>query len=468
MKKVCKAVFSPDCYKFILLAVSILNVCPLINVHIDKYLKLLHVYAALVIAFDLYGERCILKNKGRILLVAFVLSYCVTMLCNPEILNVSGLSFFVYLVEALLLIYSYGDRNEKRDSICVHTLVLLATISSIVGIWMFYVKFYQMPVYQRFIGMYPVENRLAGLFGNPNSLGLICLGTCCLCFIRLVSECRGAGKTFYGAAFFINLIAMLLSNCRTAIYASVCLVAIYVFFRLLRDVRSVKRVFLALIAAAATAAVGYFACMLLQKGLSLLDVNYDYYCEFIMNKDSVPEGGGGGTGETIQRFLNNGIFNGRGYLWSNGWKAFTQQPLFGCGLDNYEQTLLDMGVSAYWAAYSLHNSYLEALVTFGLAGFACAVVFLAMVAKNVVMFFRFADREQWNRAGGLLACAGAFLIAAMMESMLAVPLSPGCVFFWIIMSWLMQLLESENQKSGHFRPEPLGVWTDRMFARMGK
>lgn len=513
MKNKAPAFFNPDIYKYILLFVSIANVFPPISRYVNLALKLLHLYAAAVIVFDLLGEKRILKNKGRTLLAAFVLCYCVTMLCNPELLSFSGVSFFAYLVETLLLAYSYGEGDAKREDIGLFVSVLVITLTSVVGIVMFYTKFCAMPVYNRFVGMYPVENRLAGLFGNPNSLGLICMGTICLCFIRLVNGKGGRERMFYAVALVIDLVAMLLSNCRTAIYACVCMVALYGFLFLLRDDRSAKRTALAVVAAVVVAMAGYFGCTLLQRGLSLLDVKYDFYFEYIMQpyvmangdvtirdgvvvviekpataepdessdvpaasdaaedttgdaaEDKIAGAGTSERGDTIRRFMNAGLLNERGILWGNGARLVVRKPLFGYGLSNYYQSLLDMGVTEDRAAFSMHNSYLEALVSFGLAGFACAVLFLIVVLKNAFAFFRFGDKKQWRRVACLLSCVAAFLAAGMMESALASPLSPGSVFFWVIMAQLMRLLESENRASGHYRDGPVAVWVGRLERR---
>lgn len=458
MKKFFHTVFSPDVYKYILLAVCIANVCPLIGDHLAPLLKLFHLYAAGVIVFDLLGERRVLRNKGRALLAAFVLCYCVTLLCNRELISFSPLSYFAYMVEVLLLVYSYGEREEKRERCCAAILLALVTLTSIVAIWMFYTKYYQMPIPNSFIGMYPMENRLTGLFGNPNSLAIICLGAVCLSLAQGTDCTHRRDKAFYAVAGSINFIALLLSNSRTAIYSCVCMGALYVFLRVLRGERSVKRAALAVVAAVMAAAAGYYICVLAQMGLSLLDVNYPYYCEYILwEGDSLNT-----AGETIQRMAGDGFLNGRGYLWENGLKLFIQRPLFGYGLDNYEQSLLSMGVSEYWAAFSIHNSYLESLVCVGIAGTACAVAYLVVVAKNVLVCFRFGQCESWPRSACLFSCFAAFLVAALMESMLLGSLHPGAVFFWIIASKLMQSLEQENQASGHFRPEVLDVWIGKL------
>lgn len=448
MRKICRTLFSPDCYKLVLLVVSIAHVCPLLGVHMDPYLKLLHIYAAAVIVFDLLGERRILKNKGRTILFVFVLCYGVTLLCNPNLINFSGISNFCYYFACLALVYSYGENSAKWDRITSAIIVSLITAAGVVGIWMFYTKFHLYVSGRGYIGMYPAENRLAGLFGNPNMQGLLCMGAICLCFIRFVKSGGKLARTLYLTAGVVNYITMLLSNSRTAIYACVGLFAIYVFLRVLQAGKSIKKILLALVAAVLTAAVLYFGGVLIQKCLSLLDVNYEH-----------------GSGMTIQRERNDIGFNGRGYFWENGVKIFIQQPLFGYGMDNYEQALLNIGVPAYWAAYSMHNSYLEALVCLGAAGFLCAIAFLIVVAKSVVAFLGCGEKEEKSYIACLTSCCIGFLAVGMMESVLMASISPIGVMFWFVTAQLVCAIESENKKMRCCYPGPFCLLAEKFGDR---
>ena len=88
--------FSPEAFRFMYLLVSLLGVCPLVAPVIEPYMKLLHVYALAVLIVDLAGERRVLRNKGRVLLVIFALSYGCTMLTNRNLFGFSFLSNFLY------------------------------------------------------------------------------------------------------------------------------------------------------------------------------------------------------------------------------------------------------------------------------------------------------------------------------------------------------------------------------------
>lgn len=543
MKKLIKALFSPDCYKLVLLLVSIAHVCPILGEQIDNYLKLLHIYAALVIVFDLLGERRILKNKGRTILFVFVFCYGITLLCNPNLLSFSGVSNFCYYFACLALVYSYGERSARWDRVTSAIVVSLITAANVVGIWMFYTKLCSYVPGRGYIGMYPSQNRLAGLFGNPNVLGMVCLCAICLCVIRFLWSTDKRAKVLYVVAGLVNFVTLLLSNSRTQIYSFVFLCAVLLFMWMIRDRRDAKRVLIAIVAAVAAGAIVYFGHLLIQRTLSLFDVNYSYYVETIeqsgaLSENEVSESSeleatgdtielettseytdtteaepagevgsdietetadsiddfveaditevvtidGNAGGSTIKRELGDALWideeeedhtlgeawlNGRLSLWQSGLKAFAYKPIFGSGMDNVNQTLTQMGEEILPVAGNHHNTYLEVLVAFGVAGFLCLVAFLFVILKAVLCFFRYVNREKWMHGAALLSCVASFMCDGLADSTLVASTYPTSIAFWFILTQLMQFVENENCASGHFIPEPLGAWTDKLCERWG-
>ena len=84
-KSLILGIFSPDAFRIVFLFMSLLGVCPVVAPTIEPYLKLLHVYALGVLVIDFVSERRIFRNKGRAILVIFVLSYLITMLTNRNL-----------------------------------------------------------------------------------------------------------------------------------------------------------------------------------------------------------------------------------------------------------------------------------------------------------------------------------------------------------------------------------------------
>lgn len=439
MKKACHIIFSPDIYKLVLFVVSLVGVCPLLAGPITPYLKLLHIYAAAVIAFDLLGEKRILRNKGRTVLAAFTLCYCVTLLCNTELISFSGLSNFAYYFACLALVYSYGENSAKWNRVTSTVVVLLVTAANLVGIWMFYTKFFIRIPGRGCVGMYPSQNRLAGLFGNPNVLGVICLGAVCLAFVRFVKSCRTLDKWLYAAAMAVNYITLLQANSRTQICALCVLCAGYAFLRLLQENRSAGRVAKAAAMAVLAAAMMYVGGRLLQYGLSLL--------EHLGNASLM-------NGNTIMREGDESFLNGRLELWLQGLKAFKHRLLFGCGMDNIDAALVQNGEEQLWVGGGLHNTYLEILTAFGIGGGICFVAFLWLLVRNSGPFFRCAEKEKYMQGSAMLACVMAFLVDGLADSSMVFSVYPTSTLFCFIVSQYMGLLETENRKTGDYFPGP--------------
>lgn len=455
MKKIIQTAFSPDIYKLVLFLVSLVGVCPLLVGPITPYLKLLHVYAAAVIVFDLLGEKRILRNKGRTILAVFVLCYCVTIVSNPNLLAFSGLSNFAYFFACLALVYSYGEGSENWTRITADILLVLVSAANVVGIYFFYSKYSLLIDDRGFVGMYPSQNRLAGLFGNPNVLGMICLAMISLAFIRFVKSGTRRARRLYGLALAVNLITLLLANSRTQIYSFCVLCAVYVFMRLVQNDRSAKRVALAVLAAVLTVALVFGCCLLLQHGLSMLEA-----------LDELIDGElEDAFGETIKREEDDSALNGRLDIWLHSLKAFVHKPLFGCGMDNIDTVLVQNGERPLWVGGNLHNTYLEVLTAFGIAGILCLAAFLWVMARGSVAFFRHAKGDKWLHGAAMLACVAAFMVDALADSTLMASVYPTSIAFFFIAGQYMQLLESENRASGHFREEPLGVWVDKLIIR---
>ena len=158
-------VFNPDWFKSICLFVSILGCIPIFSNLVTPFLKFFHVYAVVVVLFDLFGERRIIRNKGRCLLLMLLVFYAVTLLCNPSLITLSGLSDFGYVLIALAVVYSYGEKSQRNDRIGGNVICVILSLLNFVGIWMFFTKFfvYYAPT-GSFIGMYVHENRLCGVW----------------------------------------------------------------------------------------------------------------------------------------------------------------------------------------------------------------------------------------------------------------------------------------------------------------
>lgn len=480
MKRIMRNLVSPDVFKAVVLTMSLLGVCPLVAESVEPFLKLLHLYAAAVLVCDLWGEQRILRNQGRWVLVVFVPCCVVTLLCNRNLLNFSDLSNCCYLLETLAVLYSYGRSSEKWNGAISLVVCTLLALANVVGIVTFFTKFCLHVPGRGYVGIYPYENRLAGLFGNPNVLGMICLGAICLGLIQLVRSDRRGMRVYYGVLCLIHLVTLLLSNSRTQLYSLIFLGAVLTFLLGIRGKRGAKAIFRAALASAMCVVLIFGGFRLAQHGMSMLDVNYTYYELYVSNeyekdtddvildedldetKPSQPQKPGKTEKptDTIARHEDEDL-NGRLVIWKQGLRLIAAKPLFGCGMDNANETLSQLGYAEIPVKGNLHNAYLEVLAAFGLAGFVCLVLFALVLLRNAIVFLRTHSRADWMQGAVCLACAMAFLMDGLADSTLLASLYPTAVMFWMVLSELARVLDTGNQACGQGITEPLSRLADK-------
>lgn len=466
MEKIHKF-FSPDWFKLICLIVSIAGCVPFLTGTITPYLKLFHLYAFAVLAVDLFTEKRILRNKGRFILFVFSMVYAVTLLNNRNLITFSGLSDFSYLLISLAIFYSYGIDSERNDRITGRIICFVLSLMNLIGIWMFYSKFFKyIASTGSFIGMYVHENRLCGLWGNPAVQGMMAFIGLSLSGVLCFQSTRKYKPLYVGLAV-INFVCMLLANARTAIFCFVFICAVYVFLITLKDRRNVKGVTVSILAGLVMVILVYSGCRLAQRTALLFDVHYDYYLMNIDRDYAIAHADESAAAEATEASTapsddplpmpnadrNSSGLNGRGELWSAGLKLAARKPLFGHGMNNLNYALEQYGYGKSHISGNLHNVYLDCLVAFGLVGFACLVLFLLMILGNVKKFFRYSDGSHWKQVASLCSIVAGFLLYGMADSSLMFSMYPMAFVFWFIFAQMVNLIEKENKHTGHYRPD---------------
>lgn len=481
---------SPDVFKAVFFIVSIVSVCPLVVNGMTPFLKLFHVYGLFAIVYDLLTERRLLHNQGRVTLALFVLCYLVTLISNPNLLGFSGLSNFGYLFITLCLVYSYGKESDRRNRISSRIVCALISVANIVGIWMFFTKYNVYTTGGSFIGIYIYENRLCGLFGNPAVLSMVSLVGFYMSIIQFSKATTRKYRVLSAIEASINFITLLLGNARSGILSVVCMCAITTFLMLIKHERSYKRVFTAVIAAVMVAIIALSGVKIMQRTLALLDVKYDYYYNHICweNPDNLPSNNMDQEDEDKRKeeelleeellqeeALNSGLsskierddsgLNGRWELWMTGLKMLPEKPIFGFGLDNHNYSLEQMGEAHLPVKGNLHNTYLDILVCCGVAGFICLLIYLVIMLRNVIAFFKYNDGTTWNQGVVLFASIAGLMVLGLADSTLIASVYPTAIGFWYIASQFAGLLETENKKTGHYKKDVLGIMIDKILRK---
>lgn len=491
MKQVKNAagfLLSMGMFRIVCMVYVLLNVVPSETQPLLPFMKLFHVYAFAVVLWDLFTKQRVLRNKGRIVLALFVLGSIVTYLCNPNLLNFSGISDYLYLLWFLLIIYSYDPASDKEMRWFNRLIAVLITAMNVIGIWMFFEKYiYYAP--NGHIGMYPHENRLCGLFVNPNVLSAVSYGAIALGALLLKQGRRG-DKVLGIIAITVNFLTLIMANSRSYILA-MCAVAMVLVFGLLWEKRKklVSRAGMALLGAL----LMFTVCLLTQRLIPVAEQAVDGVKDFFASLEAsfMGDGQGGQAGSpglpviptdpTLgTKPVSGDVFgrepteklNGRMDIWGIAVRMILRNPVFGVGLNNHQHAAAQLGEEFTLSAGGvLHCAYLDGILAFGLVGLLILCSFVLLVLGNLRKFFKYCpDSPKRKRVILLIALIAGFAVAGVVDSMILFSMYPTALLWWTLLAQLMQTVESELKKTVHYRPDLLGMVWDGLFRpkRTGK
>ena len=461
-----KSIFHPEWYKLICITVCLFASIPLFSYAITPFLKVFHLYTLAVLAVDFFGERRLFRNKGRWLLLFFVLFYGITLITNLNLLNFSGISDFGYVFAALSVLYSYGDSDGKKPYAVSAFICSLLSLCNAIGVWMFFTKFFHYDKQtDAFIGMYVHENRLCGVWGNPAVQGMTSFIGICLALILAFTTKKAKWRVTLGVMVFINFFTMLLSNARASIYSFVLLCTVFAFICFIKHKKTFGRFCLSAVASVLVAVTVFGLCKASQFGISLIDYGHDEYLQNI-DEDFDKDDDDDKKRPSIGRF--DAGLNGRGELWQNGLVLILDKPVFGHGLNNINHALEQNDIEPMEISGNLHNVYIDVLVACGILGFILLAGFLMIMFGNVKKVIKYTDDSMYFQVAITASCVTGFMLYGMVDSSMMFSMYPTSLIFWYIVAHLARLTESANRKSGHHRTEPLQLLEEKYLQKRNR
>ena len=469
-------------FRIVCMIYVVLNVIPTYTQPLQPFMKLFHVYAVVVLLKDLFtNQRCI-RNKGRGLQVVFLLSSVVTYLLNPNLLNFSGISDFLYFVWYLLLIYSYDEKSKKEMLWFNRIIATLITVMNLVGMYMFFIKYiYFMP--GGHIGMYPHENRLCGLFVNPNVLSAMSYGGIALAWL-CYNKNNKFDKILGITGIVVNFSTLIMANSRSYIIGLSIMAAVLVFGFLWEKGKKFRtRAALAVCAAILVLA----CCILARQCLPIAEYIFDEvqyrvqsvvdYVVDLLQSIASPGGSQGRPTRPGKRPIKDKTdlfgrdpttkLNGRIDIWSQAIRLIKNQWVFGAGLNNHQVAANRIGEEFELSLGGiLHCVYLDLCLAFGLSGFLIIGAFVLLIVGNVRKYFKYCpDSPERGRVIMLISLIAGFAVAGIVDSMILFSMYPVGLLWWTLVAQLVQTVEMELKDSVHYRPEFLGMVWDGIFRK---
>lgn len=465
-----KTLLNIELFKIVCLVVSIFLVIPYFSSYVS-YLKILHVYALILIIFDFFNEKRLMKNKGKFFVYLLILFYLITIVFNRELLSISHLSDFGYFCIQTLLLFSYrtNEKNSVSLKLFSYIYVTLLTVLNILALLMFVTQFQQY-VNGGYIGMYPHEYRLCGLFGNPAVLSFVTFFAVALCIICLTFKDKKSKGFIKGLIFFslvLNYIVLVLANGRATILASYVLFAfLFLLNGHLKDMKKIKIVSIVLIVSVCNFAliktVQVGATMIVNNHLSKQEEkqnNVENENESIIKPENTEQDGE----PVVDPVEKNPItsvevsresegLNGRGEIWKQGINVFLRHPFFGVGLNNVNDKLVALGTSKIEVSGSLHNTYLEILVAFGFIGFLMFIFLGISFLDNCHRYLKRCKNHSNNlTVVSLISALFAILVIGLADSSLLFSIYPSSVVLFCLLGFIYSEFDSsfEKEKINH-------------------
>ncbi|MGB4369237.1 MAG: O-antigen ligase family protein [Caldicoprobacterales bacterium] len=473
-KKIIKQALGSTIYfKILWVILVVLKINPIISQKTSLLFYILLLYGAIIIIYDLLTDIEALRNKYIVPFAMFLAFMAISTLANYDKgfmsnLKTLGTTVIQFLVIGRMDLRSSHSEIIKEIKKINLVIVVPVTIISLISLYLFTMGisgFYTIKVDDMFVdelGYYygmAYNNRLVGIFSNPNEAGAICVIAILASLINLLfSQTTKKTKSAYFVSIAINLICLSLSASRGALLSF--FVALFLFIFLISMYRMRKRI----VVRSINALLFVCICVMLQYGIIGIVNNYGPIIPAAINgiKEDVGIDVSNelSTRERIslisdgdsKSLLNES--SGRTTLWEAGLNTAKKNMFFGVGkaklreivIENWHGIPLSKGI----IKGSLHNIYIETLVSYGLPTFLSFLLLICWIffdyIKKLIQFGR--NQVKYFYLGvGILTILAFNLINNIVESKMLFQVNIYSFLFILYLGYAMYFIQFDLHES---------------------
>lgn len=398
-----------------------------------------------------------------------------------------NLSLLAHVIICFFVLYGmHTERNKRRkmrELYFVATTILIATTVAML------VCFATLPLGERKIDFLEssyklviYENRLTGIFTNPNLLAFYSVVAVFCSHIlskdKLYTECgikKKLPKWFLIICVIINILAMFLSDSNGSLLLLSCYTIGNLIYRLFSGDKTLNikgfilRCFAVVLILTLITSVLFGLRWCSNKTVSAIMSanNQNEIIDVTPNQDT-PAHTKDKPQDKIQDKINivtfahenDNLDSGRLALLQKAVVIFYNYPFFGVGKENivlYGERLLETGLK-----YSdLHNGYLTILVSNGLIGFALFLGFAISLGRHCVKSL-FLEKKNLRKSPFpcLFAFIFAYCIYAVLEKTILLEQTYMVVFFWYVLGYASCYMQKYNHIDDKFDVRSLFIKED--------
>ncbi|GAA0768054.1 hypothetical protein GCM10008908_07880 [Clostridium subterminale] len=453
MEKIQNFILNKNCFVIGALLSSLITIIPFFA-RLITFNKLFIVWGMVIIIKDLLSKKIIFKNKLRFILIIFCLFYGITVILNYENNFISQVSHFGYILCTIFILYSYDLSIEKMKYIkniytfnkifnlysCIFTTISLILI--ITGTKLSYKN--SMGV-DRFIGI-GINNRAAGMYGNPIDFGFICMFTIFLCTINLIILKKFNKRSiFYIVNIVLHIICLPLTGSRGSLLGTALFIILMCFFTFFKKIDNMSKnerkkiLFITIPIVSIFMVIGLVAIINkytnIENTADITNIEKPY-SDVMEEKNEAFLGDRG-------NFQGNPL-SGRLGTWRSGLKAIAKKPVFGYGLINtleHAKNIEGSEVEYYNLSGGMHNIFLEFLIGSGLIGLICFLIFIVSYIVLIIKVPIRKYKEQYKLISGIISIIISMLATNIFDSSIIFPLYLPSVIFWTYLGFGMYIRE---------------------------
>lgn len=426
-------------------------------------------YVFLVPLF-LWGLRLVYVNQRRyntffkmrfaIWIGAFLIVSLLSILINFTYTVLFSLVMFLHVLICFFIFYGMHtepDFNFKKELFFLaRFFVAVSTVLNVIGIFglLFGISF-KWDFYDLYGIKFPIyENRLTGLYYNPNLLGFMSVVSIFCCHVLSKSvlysdlDKPATSKLFIAICVITNVFTLILCDSNAAFvlalgYALTYLV--YIFFDR-REGISPSMVFIRIITLLLVGSVlvasAFMFRTIFKTGFAAITAKTNAVVEMLWKEEDVineiseeKES----TDKITFNHENKNIDSGRFKLWKESLDLFKISPIIGIANGNivfYSEEYLNGTLSYSYHNSDLHNGFLTIIVSTGVIGGLLFGTFGFRFAKHAAQHLFLRRKTVRNEVYPcLFSFLSAYAVYSLFERALLYDISFMVLFFWLIMGY---------------------------------
>lgn len=414
--------------------------------------SILAIIGSLILAADFFMTFSIFKSRENLILLAFWVICLISSLLNMEYGIINNIKTLVWMAIQFFLLFSFVNvKDESEINLTLKRTLNFSAAIWLVGVIVSIIQFLLQIGYVAPFVDYPrrqgfLQSRLFGIFSDPNPAAVTSVLIVLFCWMQLKNCNKKATRIYYYINIALQVIYVVLSGSRTAMYGGVMAAAVVGTLSArnrLIDKQSNKVAIKSILGGVVTVATCIAMIFVVKHTMPLLAeaCSSCYETVGVSNPDEIKEPEISLEREDIRE---DNISNNRFEIWKDYIRISADRRLFGLSPRNLALYAEDHYPDSYVVTYEYetHNGWLAILICTGVAGAAVMLAFLVLYLREFILYIKAVKGEKCELEVILLLSALLLLaFSGLLYPELFFANTHGTLMFWLFLGYLLYYMK---------------------------